>query len=83
MTRDFAGITQESVQLPDLLTLAWAQHLTSSGEQAALVGTGAFSQREFSPRTRGVALGKDAFDFQVEMTACLTWFLPPGQIFVP
>lgn len=49
MTRDFAGITQESVQLPDLLTLAWAQHLTSSGEQAALVGTGAFSQRGFFP----------------------------------
>lgn len=42
---DFVGIVQASVQLPDLLTSPWAQHLKWSGTQAVLAGR-VFSSRE-------------------------------------
>lgn len=81
--RDFVGIAQESVQFLDLLTVTWAQHLKQFGQQAALVGKDIFSQRAFLSELMVPVLVKDTSDLQVEATACLTWFLPPGQIFRP
>lgn len=66
------GSPGESDQLPDLLSLPWAQHLKRSGKQAVLVGIVA-SPRGAFPWSSGCLLWvRMHLTSRLEVTASLT-----------